>query len=191
MAKHARNSFRVIKTTFCVNKHRPWNPSCVEGLALTSGSRTFFLRWLFHHCDRFSLTHPDPFLALPLLFQPRHRTRVALSLRAELIAKAPLHRPTGKRTQMEFLLQNVTIKSLYVSLLFQGSHRFSSEEWLMWLQRKRKNSRGYLLCWYPQTCSLNVVDIPWTVCHCNNGYYVNNVYTFENCQTLENKNSKN
>lgn len=99
----------------------------------------------------------------PLLFQPRHRTKVALNLRAKLIAKAPAHRPTGKRTQMEFLLQNSRVTSLYISLLFQVPFRFLSEELLMWLQRKTKNSGGYLLHWYPQTCYLHVVDTPWIV----------------------------
>jgi hypothetical protein len=59
LAKHARNSFRVIKTTFCINKHRLWDLSCREGLALTLGSRTFLSSMGFCYCNWFSLTRPD------------------------------------------------------------------------------------------------------------------------------------
>lgn len=40
--KHARNSFRVIQTTFFVNKHRLWGLSGAGGLALTCGLQDIF-----------------------------------------------------------------------------------------------------------------------------------------------------
>ena len=113
-------------------------------------------------------------IILPLLFKPRNRTKGALNLRAKLIAKALSPRPTGTRTRMEFLLQNVTITSVHFSLLFQGSNWFSFEELLMWLQSKKKNSGEYLLHWYPEACSSHIIDTPWIIFHPNNSFIIFN-----------------
>ena len=88
---------------------------------------------------------------LPLLLKPRHKTKGAPNLRAKLIAKALSLEPTGKRTLMEFLLQNLTVSTFHYS-----SNRFAFEELLMGLPRKKEE-----LGWISRT----LVARDWLLAH--------------------------
>lgn len=156
-----------------------------RGWCWPTGSRTFILKMPFPSLQLILTDSSRPFpcpimewlvelrgVLLPLLFKPRDGTKGALNLRAKLIAKALSPRPTGTRTWMEFLLQNVTITSVHFSLLFQGSNWFSLEELLMWLQSKEKNSGDYLPHWYPVACSSHTIDTLWIIFHPNNSFII-------------------